>query len=167
MDLGVAEKCEPLPSLYRPNFIIVSHRGIALSYRYLEHATDAFIEVSASTLEEAFTVAANSVIQTIIDMESVEGKNEKMLIVSGKDLNYLLYNWLEELIILTITDGFATRSVKLKIEKDDQYRITARMEGESIDFKKHHFKVEIKSPTFHGMEIDHNGKVTMRYLLDL
>jgi SHS2 domain-containing protein len=41
------------------------------------------------------------------------------------------------------------------------------MDGEDIDFKKHHFKVEIKSPTFHGMEIEHNGKVTMRYLLDL
>jgi SHS2 domain-containing protein len=138
-----------------------------LSYRYLEHATDAFIEVSAATLEEAFTVAANSVIQTIIDMDAVEVKYEKTLTVSGKDLSYLLYNWLEELIILTITDGFATSSVKIKIERDDEYRIIARMEGEDIDFKKHHFKVEIKSPTFHGMEIEHNGKVTMRYLLDL
>jgi SHS2 domain-containing protein len=81
--------------------------------------------------------------------------------------NYLLYNWLEELIILTITDGFATKSIKLRIEKNSEYRILADLIGEDIDIKKHHFKVEIKAPTFHLMEIKQDGGVQMRYLLDL
>ncbi|HJM46031.1 MAG TPA: hypothetical protein QGF44_03540 [Candidatus Nitrosopelagicus sp.] len=33
--------------------------------------------------------------------------------------------------------------------------------------KKHQFKVEIKSPTFHEMEIEENDKIVMKYLLDL
>ena len=138
-----------------------------MSYRYLEHATDAFIEVTAPTLEEAFVVAARSVIETILDIDSIDGKKEHSLQVTGKDLNYLLYNWLEELIILTITDGFAAKSVKLRIEKNSEYKILADLVGEDIDIKKHHFKVEIKAPTFHLMEIKQNDGVMMRYLLDL
>lgn len=133
----------------------------------MEHATDAFIEVSASSLEEAFEVAAKSVIETIIDMDAVEEKKEKKLTVTGKDLSYLLYNWLEEMIILTITEGFATASLNVEIKKNTEYRIDATVRGESIDFAKHHFKVEIKSPTFHAMEIRQDGGITMRYLLDL
>jgi SHS2 domain-containing protein len=138
-----------------------------LSYRYLEHATDALIEVKASSLEEAFVLAARSVVETILDMNSVEMKKTRQLRVTGKDLNYLLYNWLEEIIILTITDGFAVKSVKVKIEKNSEYEILADLEGEDIDIKKHHFKVEIKAPTFHLMEIKQDDGVQMRYLLDL
>ncbi|MGI0082444.1 MAG: archease, partial [Nitrosopumilaceae archaeon] len=39
--------------------------------------------------------------------------------------------------------------------------------GEELDFNKHHFKVEIKSPTFHLMEIKQNKQIVMRFLLDL
>lgn len=138
-----------------------------MSYRYLEHATDALIEVKASSLEEAFVLAARSVVETILDMNSVEMKKTRQLRVTGKDLNYLLYNWLEEIIILTITDGFAVKSVKVKIEKNSEYEILADLEGEDIDIKKHHFKVEIKAPTFHLMEIKQDDGVQMRYLLDL
>jgi SHS2 domain-containing protein len=138
-----------------------------LSYRYLEHATDAFIEVNASNLEEAFTLAAKSIVETILDIDAVEVKKEQRVTVTGKDLNYLLYNWLEEMIILTITEGFASKTIKLKIEKNAEYKILATLSGEEIDCKKHHFKVEIKSPTFHLMEIKQNGGVLMHYLLDL
>lgn len=138
-----------------------------MSYKSLEHATDAIFEVNASNLEEAFVVSAKSVIETILDTNAVEEKEEKTLTVTGKDLRYLLYNWLEELIILTITDGFAAKTVTVKIEKNSDYRISANLRGEKIDIIKHHFKVEIKAPTFHDMEIRQNGTVYMRYLLDL
>jgi SHS2 domain-containing protein len=138
-----------------------------LSYRYLEHATDAFIEVNAPNLEEAFTTAAKSVVDTILDRDTVEEKKERRISVIGKDLNYLLYNWLEELIVLTITEGFAWKTIKLKLEKNTECKIIATLWGEDIDFEKHHFKVEIKSPTFHLMEIRQDNGVQMRYLLDL
>ena len=138
-----------------------------MSYKSLEHATDAIFEVTAKNLEEAFVVAAKSVIDTILDMNAIEEKEERTLVVAGKDLNYLLYNWLEEIIILTITDGFAAKTVSVKIEKNSEYKISAVLSGEKIDIKKHHFKVEIKAPTFHDMEIRQGDTIYMRYLLDL
>lgn len=138
-----------------------------MSYKSLDHATDAIFEVTAANLQEAFVVAAKSVIETILDINTIEEKQERELLVTGKDLNYLLYNWLEELIILTITEGFAAKTVSVQIEKNAEYKILAKLGGEKIDIKKHHFKVEIKAPTFHEMEIRQNGTVYMRYLLDL
>ena len=138
-----------------------------MSYKTLEHATDAIIEVTADNLKEAFEIAGISVIETILDISKVDENNSRKLIVKGKDLKYLLYNWLEEMIILTITDGFAGKRILLEITKNVNYQIDAEIFGEAIDLRKHDFKVEIKSPTFHEMDIKQNDKVIMKYLLDL
>ena len=138
-----------------------------MSYKTLEHATDAIIEVTANNLKEAFEIAGISVIETILDSSKVEENSSRNLIVKGKDLKYLLYNWLEEMVILTITDGFAGKRILLEITKNEDYQIEAEVFGEGIDLKKHEFKVEIKSPTFHEMEIEESDKVRMKYLLDL
>ena len=138
-----------------------------MSYKTLEHATDAIIEVTADNLKEAFEIAGISVIETILDISKVDENNSKKLIVKGKDLKYLLYNWLEEMIILTITDGFAGKRILLEITKNGNYQIDAEIFGEAIDLRKHDFKVEIKPPTFHEMEIKQDDKVIMKYLLDL
>ena len=138
-----------------------------MSYKTLEHATDAIIEVTADNLEEAFQTAGISVIETILDSSKVDETNSKKLVVKGKDLKYLLYNWLEEIIILTITEGFAGKRITVDILRNENYEIHAEVFGEAIDLKKHQFKVEIKSPTFHEMEIEENDKIIMKYLLDL
>ena len=138
-----------------------------MSYRTLDHATDAIIEVTADNLENAFKIAGISVIETILDISRVAEIEKKSIQVEGKDLKYLLYNWLEEIIILTITDGFAGRTISLNISNEDGYKINADIFGEIIDLKKHEFKVEIKSPTFHDMRIEQKDNVVLRYLLDL
>ena len=53
------------------------------------------------------------------------------------------------------------------ILKNENYEIRAEVFGEMINLKKHEFKVEIKSPTFHEMEIKEGDKIVMKYLLDL
>ena len=138
-----------------------------MSYRHLEHSTDVIIEVTAPNLTTAFEVAGKSVVETIIDPSKIEEKTMKRTSVVGKDLRYLLYNWLEEIVILTITDGFAAKKISVKIDKNDVYGIHAVLFGEEIDIKKHEFKVEVKSPTFHEMYIEQGNQITLRYLLDL
>jgi len=138
-----------------------------MSYRLLDHATDAIIEVTASDLNEAFTIAGVSVVDITLNPKLIEEKKEKTLTVSGKDLRYLLYNWLEEVIYQLITEGFAIARFSLNISKDSIYTINATIYGEKIDLEKHHYKIEIKAPTFHEMKIEQNGGVTLQFLLDL
>ncbi len=138
-----------------------------MSYKLLDHATDAVIEVTASDLSEAFVTVANSVIETTLDRDTVEEKGEMEIRVKGKDLRYLLFNWLEAVIYQLITDGFAIKRIALDLKKNEEYEITATSYGEPIDLKKHNFKVEIKAPTFHEMEILEGKDVKMKFLLDL
>ena len=138
-----------------------------MSYKTLEHATDAIIEVTADNLRDAFRIAGISVIETILDISKVNEEDSKKIVVKGKDLRYLLYNWLEEMIILTITEGFAGKRIAIEINETNEWEINAEIFGENINLDRHDFKVEIKSPTFHDMRIEQNENVVMRYLLDL
>ncbi len=138
-----------------------------MGIQYLEHATDAFIEVTASSLNDSFTLAGQSVVDITLDSETIEEKKQRNISVSGKDLSYLLFNWLEEVNYQLITEGFAIARFSLDISKNSTYKLKSTIYGEPIDLKKHHFKVEIKAPTFHMMEIKQNDQVTMRFLLDL
>ena len=138
-----------------------------MSYKFLDHATDAFVEVTAKDLKEAFTVTADAVINITLDQEKVEEKKQKEFSASGKDLRYLLFSWLEEITFVLITEGFAIRRIEFDMLENDGYTIKAKAYGEPLDFEKHNFKVEIKAPTFYEMKIEQNNGVFMRFLLDL
>lgn len=141
--------------------------NVELSYRLLEHATDLFVEVKANTLKEAFDLAARAVIETTLEPKTVQQKETREFTAVGKDLRYLLFSWFEEIILILITEGFAIGKIDFDIEKNEKYRINAIAHGEPLDFKKHNFKVEIKAPTFHEMEIIKNNQIYMKFLLDL
>jgi len=138
-----------------------------LSYKFLDHTTDAIIEVTAKNLKEAFSVTADAVINLTLDQDKVEEKDEKEFSAQGKDLDYLLFSWLEEIPFILITEGFAIRRIEFDIIQNGGYKIHAKAYGEPLDLDKHNFKVEIKAPTFHDMEIRQDNGVYMRFLLDL
>ena len=50
-----------------------------MSYKFLDHATDAIIEINAKDLKEAFSVAADAVINLTLDQDKVEEKESKNL----------------------------------------------------------------------------------------
>lgn len=133
----------------------------------MDHVTDAFIEVIASDLDEAFIIAANSVVEITLDRDKVKEKEQKVINVKGKDLRYLLLNWLEAIIFQLITEGFAIKRIQLDLQKNDECKIFAKVYGEPLDLKKHNFKVEIKAPTFHEMSISEGKEIKMKFLLDL
>lgn len=138
-----------------------------MSYKFLDHATDAIIEVTAKDLKEAFAVAADAEINLTLDQDKVEEKEHKEFSANGKDIRYLLYSWLEEIPFLLITEGFAIKRIEFDIKEDNGYAINGIAYGEPLDVKKHNFKVEIKAPTFYDMEIKQDNGVYMRFLLDL
>jgi len=138
-----------------------------LSYKFLDHATDAIIEVKANNLKEAFAVAADAEINLTLDQDKIEEKDQKEFSAKGKDIRYLLFSWLEEIPFVLITEGFAIKRIEFDIKENDGYEINAIAYGEPLDVKKHNFKVEIKAPTFYDMEIKQNDGVYMRFLLDL
>ena len=130
--------------------------------------TDAYIEVQADTLEQAFEFAAKALVDTMVNVNTVAPTNEEQLTAEGHDLESLLYNWLEAVMLKLIVDRKALSDFGVSISKHaDKYQLKAIVRGEPFDVEKHQYKVEIKGVTYHMMKIEHNKTVRMRFLLDL
>ena len=144
--------------------------GASGGYRFLEHVTDAFVEAWGKTLEEAFSQAGLALFDTMLDVKSVQARTNLELHTSGHDEKELLYNYLEELLLLfevrqLALGSFAVISIN---SKKAEMGLKGKVAGEPYNRAKHNGKVEVKGITYHLMEIEkHPGKVTVRFLLDL
>ena len=126
------------------------------------------VQVDAPNLEEAFVQAGMAVADTTVNVPSVCQVRSMAVEASGSDMRHMLYSWLEEIIYKMITEGFAISRIEVDKLDREKYSIHGIIHGEPIDLKKHGFKVEIKAPTFHEMQIKENSKgASMLFLLDL
>jgi SHS2 domain-containing protein len=135
--------------------------------------TDAIIEAYGSTLEEAFENAAMALCDTMIDLKSVVPKKEFKFSAKGNDLYSLLFDWLDQVMLLLVADRIAMSQFSVEIKHHDDnnggvYLLEGTARGEPLDLDQHHYKVEIKAVTYHEMEIRHEKDIfTVKFLLDL
>jgi SHS2 domain-containing protein len=131
---------------------------------------DALIEAYGSTLEEAFENAALAMFEVMTDTSKVMPLVEEVVEAEGFDLESLLYNWLENLLVMF--DVNARLYSKFKVESitrtAEGYRLKARVWGEDYNSDKHEQKVGVKAVTYHMMSIKGKDETwILRFLLDL
>ena len=138
-------------------------------YTFLEHTADALIEAYGTNLDEAFENAARGLVDTMIDIKTIEEKNEEKFVVYARDLMGLLYNWLELVLVKVTMNGLVFSSFDVKIRKNSRgFEIKGVGIGETLDLKKHKPKTEAKAVTYHLMRINEKkGQVSVRFLIDL
>ncbi|MCO6041731.1 archease [Thermococcus alcaliphilus] len=122
-------------------------------WEHYEHTADIGIRGYGETLEEAFEAVAIALFDVMVNVEKVEKREVREIEVEGEDLYSLLYNFLEELLILHDTEGLVFRDFEVKIEKTEEgYKLKAKAYGEKLS-EKHEPKEEVKAITYHDMEI--------------
>jgi SHS2 domain-containing protein len=139
-------------------------------YRFLDHMTDLEVESSGRTLEEAFENAGRAVEDSMVDIDTIEPRKSLAISLKERDIESLLYSWIETLIALQDTDNmlFSKFSCKISKKSEDAYSLEATIAGEEFDPKRHEQKTAIKAPTFHDMKVSTSDSgVTLRFLLDL
>jgi SHS2 domain-containing protein len=145
-------------------------------FRYLDHMTDALIEAYGRTLDEAFENSAYGLVNTMFDLSNVSADLEVKIEANGYDLHSLLYDWLEKVMLIVLTDNFILSCFKVKIshannmDDSDAYFLRSKARGERLDLKKHSFKVEVKAVTYHEMQIKQDKEKNLfitRFLVDL
>jgi len=142
----------------------------SVGYRFLEHMTDAEIEATGNTMDEAFENAGRAVEDLMVDVDSISPGISRQVQRVDKDLESLLYDWIESLIILQDEEGmlFSQFSCKITMPSNTQFQLHAKLSGEKFDPKKHEQKTAVKAPTFHDMKISQTHEsVTLRFLVDL
>jgi SHS2 domain-containing protein len=124
--------------------------------RMFDHTADVGFEVvEASTLENLFDEARQALLMTVFEESPERGENEDSVRFSAPDLETLLVRWINELVFSIQGDGFVPVSADLRIQGDEEegFYLTARLTGAPLDLEGYGWQGEIKSATFHGLEV--------------
>jgi protein archease len=138
-------------------------------FQYIDHLSDAVIEAYGGTLSEAFGNSARAMINVICDVSTINVGKRLTIETTGFDQKSLLYNWLEKVLLALLVDNMALAKFDVRIERRrDRYYLFGVCMGEPFVEQKHHYKIEVKAITYHGMKISRRkGKFIVRFLVDL
>ena len=103
------------------------------TYEYLEHSADIKFKAYGINLEGVFTNCAYALTDIITDHDKVEKITEKKILCLSKTKEALLYDFLEELIVLIDKEHFFISNVILLLieEKEDGFHLEATIVGDS------------------------------------
>lgn len=135
-----------------------------MKYKFLSHTADVKFRAYGKTLNSAFENSALAMFKTMYP-EKVKNKIEKKIKVKGKDFESLLYNFLEELLILLDSKDFFLSKVKVKIDKKT-FSLEAIVYGDST--KNYEISLQVKAITYNEMVIKQiDGEYVCQVVLDV
>ncbi|MEK6830805.1 MAG: archease [Nanoarchaeota archaeon] len=125
-------------------------------FKFLPHTADIKFQAFGKDLEECFKNGAFAVTNIICKQKIKPIKNKKIK-VYGRDLENLLYNFLEEILFLIDVYDLLISDIKLKIIgtgaelKKRKYELEAEIYGDNI--KKYNTELVVKAITYNNMFI--------------
>lgn len=150
----------------------INQKLIQKKFEYFDVTADIGYWAYGKTLEESFENAALAMFDVITDTEKIAKNETKEISVESEDKISLLYDFLEELLIiheldLILFSDFQVAIKKERKEDNEVYKLSAIATGETIDWSIHERKSEVKAITFHMMEVLCEDICKVRVILDL
>jgi len=129
-----------------------------MPYKFLDEIAiaDAAIEIKSKDLKELFTDAAEALTLTMIsELNSIKKTNKKTIYIKAKDLESLLFDFLEILIYYKDAEQliFSDYSINIKEEKTE-CMLECVCLGENIDYNKHDLSSDVKAITMHKFKVE-------------
>jgi SHS2 domain-containing protein len=143
-----------------------------MPYQFLDEVAIADVEFRAwgQDLAEAFISAADATMNVMIeDLDSIEPREHRSLVLENEALDMLLFDFLQELIYYKDSEQLLLRAAKVEIcEEKDIYYLRADAVGERLDSQRHQQGIDVKAVTLHRFSLEHdkNGW-TINVLLDI
>lgn len=134
-----------------------------MKFKSLEHTADVKFQAFGKTLGEAFENSALAVANTMFSGK-VKAKISKKIKLKGKDNERLLYEFLEELLVLLDSEDFILSKVKSLKIKDNE------LEAEFIGDKAsdYDFSNQVKAITYNEMFVKREkDKYIVQAVLDV
>jgi SHS2 domain-containing protein len=121
-------------------------------YEYFEHTADLGIRVRAADLNGLFADAATALFAAVVDgLESVRPAEQVEISVEGTDLDYLLFDWLRELLFRFDADHLLLSQFEVAVSETG---LKASARGEPLDPARHLLSHEVKAITYHGLRVE-------------
>ncbi len=122
--------------------------------KFFPHTADIEFEVYGNSMEQAFENAASAVANIIANIKKVGKKIRKEISIESEDLLSLLYDFLEQLLVLHDSENLVFSKIKVdSIQRNNGYALNAEFFGEDYDEKKHGTGTVVKAITYHSMDV--------------
>ena len=124
-------------------------------YELFEHTADLGLRVRASDLDTLFAEAGKCLFSAIVeDPATVRPEVEQTIELSGTDREYLLFDWLRELLYRFDAEHMVFSRFDVSV---DGGGLAATAWGEPLDPARHVLSHEVKAITYHGLSVSEEG----------
>lgn len=131
-------------------------------FKFLDHTADIKFQAVGKSLEEVFVNCAKALFTSIYEGK-VKEKSKRTFKVDGSDNEALLYNFLEEFLILIDAENFLPSKIKIKIKNK---KLSAEVFGDSSE--KYSLNIHVKAITYNEMFIKkEDGHFVAQVVLDI
>ncbi|MCI0371745.1 MAG: archease, partial [candidate division NC10 bacterium] len=121
-----------------------------MTWEHFEHTADLGLRVRAPDLPTLLAEAGRGLFAMLVDnLDDVRPTDRVEIEVAGSDPEYLLFDWLAELLAIFDTRRLLLSRFEVRVDPSGA-RATAW--GEPIDPRRHHMAHEVKAITYHGLK---------------
>lgn len=124
-------------------------------HELFEHTADLGLRATAPTLDALFAEMAACLLSAMVeDPTSVRAERGVQVELVGTDREFLLFDWLNALLLRFETDRVLFASFDVSVSDDG---LTATIRGEGYDPERHVFAHEVKAITYHELKVEKTG----------
>jgi SHS2 domain-containing protein len=133
-------------------------------YEIFDHDADVGIRAFGKTLEEAFENGAKAISSIMVELNTVEPKDTKVIECEAEDPEALFITWLNQIRALLDIDGMVFSEFDVEINGN---HLKGKVKGEVLDQKKHVLGEDVKAATYHLLKIEKNDLYMVQCIVDL
>jgi SHS2 domain-containing protein len=136
-------------------------------YRFLDHPSEAWIEITAPSVPEVFQDAATALFEVMTDTFSIRPEIEFRFTLESDTRNELLVDWLNRLIWFQEVEKAFFSRFEVQIQQNQKWKLEAMIRGERITERSER-RSEVKSATYGLLEWKESGSQHLvRFVLDI
>jgi SHS2 domain-containing protein len=124
-------------------------------FEFFDHTADLGVRVRAADRNQLFAEAGRALTACLVeDPATVRAAVTESLSVAGDDVEYLLFDWLRELLSRFEARKMLYSQFAVCV---DAAGLTAEVAGEPLDPSRHPLGHEVKAITYHGLTVERHG----------
>lgn len=117
-----------------------------------EHTADLGLRATAPDLNALFAEIAECLFSAVVeDIACIQPTVTETLEIPGDDREFLLFDWLRELLRRFEMDGMLFGRFDVTVRDDG---LSATIHGEPVDRSRHQLSHEVKAITYHELKVE-------------
>jgi len=139
-----------------------------MPHKFLENVTyaDVAFEARGKTLSELFLESALALFESMANTKTVKPKITKEITLSAQTIDRLLFEFLEEIIIIKDTDELVFHNLEVAVDEIKK-SVHAILKGDKINKDTQELHQDVKAVTMHYFKVEKQKEWTAQVVLDI